>query len=240
MYTCMCTILMFLYRRSTKIVALAITANNVRAINTENNVYTHGNKKSKFLERDEQEHQVLHYYKPKMYDNAVDLKAPAEDDQQLKRHLSVLSSDSIANSSEPSLIDMNENEEERFLRSVRILLNRREMMDEQLGYHPTRSQPAISSVVNSIPPVQLGFGQKSPQKMFAAPNRSLHLIEDVESVTEQEPHPLLLQPNDNNAWSDEVPPIMAYSHSPFITQRRHHNTVSSHSSIESTETSEQL
>ena len=235
---------MFPYRCRTKIVALNITPNNVMAINTVNNAHTRGNKKSKFLEMDEQEHQVLHHYKPKIYDNAVDPKVPAEDDQQLKRHRSVLSADSIANSSEPSLIDMNENEEERFLRSVRILLNRREMMDEQLRYHPTRSQPTISSVVNSIPPVPLGFDQKSPQKMFAAPNRSLHLNGDVDSVTEQQkqqPHPLLQQPtNDYNAWSDEAPPIMAYSHNPFITQRRHDNTVASHSSIESTEASEQL
>ena len=211
-----------------------------------NNNYTLGNKKSKFLEMDEQEHQVLHYYKPKLYDNAVDLKAPTEDDQQLKKHLSVLSSDSIP-SSEPSLIDMNEDEAERFLRSMQILLNRREMMDEQLGYHPTRylSHPIIydrTSMANNAPSVTLAFDQKFPQRMFAAPNRSVHATDDAQSVTEQnqQPHPLLVQPtNDNNAWSDE-PPIMAYSNSPFTTQRRHHTVSSHHSSIESLEMSEQL
>ena len=252
----MCTILyyidLYFYRHSTKIVALTITANNVIAINpvNNNNNLLGGNKKSKFLEMDEQEHQVLHYYKPKLYDNAVDLKTSTEDDQQLKKHLSVLSSDSIA-SSEPSLIDMNEDEAERFLRSMQILLNRREMMDEQLGHHPTRylSQPIIydrTSMANNAPPVTLAFDQQYPQKMFAAPNRSVHATDDARSsVTEQkqqQPHPLLLQPtNDNNAWGDD-PPIMAYSNSPFTTQRRrHHHTVSSHhSSIESLEMSEQL
>ena len=229
-------------------VALTITANNVIAINpVNNNNNMLVRKTSKFLEMDEQEHQVLHYYKPKLYDNAVNHKAPSEDDQQLKKHLSVLSADSIT-SSEPSLIDMNEDEAERFLRSMQILLNRREMMDEQLGYNPTRylSQPIIyerTSTINNVPSaVSLAFDQKSPQRMFAAPNRSFHATDDAQSTTEQnqQPHPLLLQPsNDNNAWSNDQP-IMAYSNSPFTTQRRHHTVSSHHSSIESLEMSEQL
>lgn len=229
-------------------VALTITANNVMAINpVNNNNNMLVSKTSKFLEKDEQEHQVLHYYKPKQYDNAVNQKAPTEDDQQLKKHLSVLSADSIA-SSEPSLIDMNEDEADRFLRSMQILLSRREMMDEQLGYHPTRylSQPIIyerTSMINNVPSaVSLAFDQKSPQRMFAAPNRSLHATDDTQSMTEQneQPHPLLLQPNnDNNAWGDDQP-IMAYSNSPFTTQRRQHTVSNRHSSIESLEMSEQL
>lgn len=209
-------------------------------------------KTSKFLEMDEQEHQVLHYFKPKLYDNNADVKMSGEDDQQLKKHLSTLSCDSIS-SSEPSLIDMNEDEAERFIRSMQILLNRREMMEVQLGYQPTRhlSLPTVytstQAMVNGTggPPVSLAASnQKSPQRMFAAPNRSLQVIDDAQSIMEekqqQPPHPLMLQStNDNNTWNDESA-IMAYSDSPFTTQRTHH-TVSSHrSSIESLEMSEQL
>lgn len=243
--------LIVFYRHNTKVVALTTTANNVIAFNSVNiNTNTYGSKKSKFLEMDEQEHQVLHYYKPKLYDNAVDIKTSTEDNQQLKKHLSVLSCDSIG-SSEPSLIDMNEDEASRFLRSMQILLDRREMMDEQLGYHPTRhlSQPTIydkasmQAMVNGVPPmIPEASDQEFPQKMFAAPNRSVHVIDDGQNMMEQrqQPHlPLLQRTNNSNTWND-APSIMAYSDSPFTTQRSHRTVSSRHSSIESLEMSEQL
>ena len=102
----------------------------------------------------------------------------------------------------------------------------------------------MQAVVNGVPPVMLASDQKSPQKMFAAPNRSLHVIDDAQSIVEekqqQQPHPLLLQStNDNNAWND-TPTIMAYSESPFTTQKTHNTVSSRHSSMESLEMSEQL
>ena len=222
---------------------------------TNNTTNTHGNKKSKFLEMDEQEHQVLHYYKPKPYDNTADVKTSNEDDQQLsqlKKHLSALSCDSIA-SSEPSIVYMHEDETERFFRSMQILLNRREMMYEHLGYHPTRhlSQPtaydktSLQAMDNGVPPVVLDSDQKSPQRMFAAPNRSVHVGDMPPGVMErnhhqQQPHPLMLpHTNDSNAWND-APSILAYSDSPFPSQRSHNTDSGRHLSIESLEMSEQL
>jgi len=224
------------------------TANNAKSTN---NAFS--NRKSKFLEMDEQDHQVLHYYKPKPYDNNTDVKTHNEDDQQLKTHLSILSSDSIS-SSEPSLINMYEDEAERFLRSMQILLNRREIMDEQLGYHPTRhtsqsiNNASIQAMANSINPTKLTFGQRYPQKIFAAPNRSIPIIDDVQSEMEQkqQPHPLLLQPtNDNDDVWDEIPTIMAHPDKPYTPQStctvssNHMHSVN-HSSIGSLEMSEHL
>lgn len=232
-------------RCSVKVVPLAGTANNMRPFNLVNG--TNNNKKSKFLEMDEQEHQVMHYYKPKPYEN--DVKPPAEDDQQLKRHLSLLSSDSIV-STEPSVIDMHENEAERFLRSMQILLSRREIMDEQLGYHPSRhfSQPtaydktSIQALANGVPPLTTLAFDQSPQKIFAAPNRDFPVTDDSQSVMERkQTHPLLVQPthDDNNTWND-IPTIMAYPDTRSTTQSTRCTVPSHGSSIQSLEISEQL
>lgn len=241
-------------RCNTKVVALNIRANNVVAFTTtSNNTNTHGNKKSKFLEMEEQEHQVLHTYKPKPYNNtaaaaAADMKTSNEDDQQLKKHLSALSCDSLA-SSEPSLIDMHDDEAARFIRSMQILFNRRVMMEEQLGYHPTRhfsqDRTSLQPMVNGVPPVILAADQMSPQRMFAAPNRSTH-VDDVplgmmEQNHCQQQHSLTLpHSNDSNAWNDDAPSIMAYSESPFTSQRSNRTVSGHHSSIESLGMFEQL
>lgn len=227
-------------------------ANNAKSLNPWPINNTHG--KSKFLEMDEQDHQVLHHYKPKLYNNNTDVKTYTEDDQQLKTHLSILSSDSVSSSSEPSLIDMHEDEVERFLRSMRILLNRREIMDEQLGYHPTRhisksiNNTSIQAMANGIPPVKLAFGQRYPQKIFAAPNMNIPVIDDAQSEIEQkqQPHPLLLQPtNDNDDAWDDVPTTIAYPDKQSASQSTctissNHMHSTNHSSIESLEMSEQL
>ena len=235
-------------RYNTKVVALNVRANNVVAFtSTNNNTNMPGNKKSKFLEMEEQEHQVLHCYKPKPYNNTADMKTSSEDDQQLKKHLSALSCDSLA-SSEPSLIDMHEDEAARFLRSMQILLNRRVIMEEQLGYHPTRhlshDRTSMQPMVNGVPPVILASDQMSPQRMFAAPNRSVHVDEVplgmMEQNHRQQPHPLMLpHSNNSNAWND-APSIITYSDSPFPSQRSHRTVSGHHSSIESLGMSEQL
>lgn len=123
-------------------------------------------------------------------------------------------------------------------------------MDMHLGYNPTRhlSLPAIFDRepvqplgANVVPQATLASNQKCAQKMFAAPNRSLQVIDDVQSVTEEKhhSHPLLLQStNSNNAWSDST--VMAYPDSPFSTKRINHTMPSHHSSITSLEMSEQL
>lgn len=169
--------------------------------------------KSNFLEMEGQSHQVMHYYKPNELETVAGNESPHS--QQLKRQLSILSDDDNGSIySDASVINMNESETERFLRSMNILLNRRQKMDKLINLPgKTTSQSLVTGMPNMAPGTQQVF-RRSPQKIFSAPNHSLPAINnDTEHQIDVPPDIILLQANDGE-WQD-VPAVTLYpkSHS---------------------------
>jgi len=147
----------------------------------------------------------MHYYKPNQYEITAGNESPHS--QQLKKQLSILSddgNDSIY--SDASVINMNESETERFWRSMNILLNRRQKMNELINL-PGRI--SIQELVTGTPNTAMELFRRSPQKMFSAPNHSLPAIGDnTEGKMDKQPEITILQPNDEK-WED-VPVVTLY------------------------------